>query len=142
MELTIICLIITASSVMASKDYVERHQTLNITEYKEVIEKSETACSSRLSYMKQHMGKRARVVNLTGPLVSPNFIIHTLLCVIANTYKKWFSPKVKFCEKVRNALVIFQKLFRRTVFHLIMISLNHDSWWALRSFSINHEKYL
>ena len=35
-------------------------------------------------------------------------VLHTL-CFIRNAYKERFSPLVKFLEKLRNGLVIFQK---------------------------------
>ena len=41
--------------------------------------------------------------------ISPTFEVHSV-CFIRNAYKERFSPLVKFLEKIRNRLVVFQKV--------------------------------
>jgi hypothetical protein len=51
-------------------DYIFKHTMFNITEFNQTITIAEDATESRLDYLRKQLTKPAKVVKLTGPIVS------------------------------------------------------------------------
>ena len=51
-------------------DFILRHTMFNITEFNQTLTIAEDNCESRLDYLRNQLTKPAKVVKLTGPIVS------------------------------------------------------------------------
>ena len=57
-------------SYASSENFIVRHTKFNITDVNQTIIIAEEACDTRLDYLRQQLTKPAKVVSLTGPIVS------------------------------------------------------------------------